>query len=73
MEKVYLPVLRAGKDIFLWDDDSKRGWRADAREQRSAARSALRCGLRTAVALSGLSSSSVLRTLKLVRGKTAVA
>ena len=38
-------------------------------EQRSAARSPTGRGLRTAVALSGLSSSSVLRTLKLVRGK----
>ena len=44
-----------------------------AREQRSAARSPTGRGLRTAVALSGLSSSSVLRTLKLVRGESAAA
>ena len=44
-----------------------------AREQRSAARSPTGRGLRTAVALSGLSSSSVLRTLKLVRGKNTAA
>ena len=68
MEKVYLPVLRAGKDIFLWDDDSKT--RMACRCPRTALCGPLRFALR---ASEGLSSSSVLRTLKLVRGKTAVA
>ena len=75
--QILASIDRQTRDIQLTQERTTNniilGQAAIAREQRSAARSPTGRGLRTAVALSGLSSSSVLRTLKLVRGKNAAA